>query len=121
MDLRARVPSEGAPFLGHDAQTPIGPARIALRTRSMVVVGSAAPGSAEPLVVTATRIPTHDLPRGSHGPRELTARINDELSRRILALPHAWVWMHDRWASELAERQTARRSVRESCDRPIGV
>jgi hypothetical protein len=33
MDLRSRVPSCDAPFLGRVAPTPVGPARIALRTR----------------------------------------------------------------------------------------
>jgi KDO2-lipid IV(A) lauroyltransferase len=98
MDLRSRVPGCDAPFLGHMAPTPVGPARIALRTRAPVVVGSAAPGRAG-LVVTATRIDAADLSADDAGARELTARINAELSRRILALPHAWVWMHDRWNS----------------------
>jgi KDO2-lipid IV(A) lauroyltransferase len=97
MDLRSRVPSCDAPFLGHAAPTPVGPARIALRARAAVVVGTAAPGPDGSLLITATRIDSRGLPRDEGGAVELTTRINDELSRRILALPHAWVWMHDRW------------------------
>ena len=97
MDLRSRVPSCEAPFLGHPAPTAVGPARIALRARAPVVVGTAAPGPGGALVVTATRIDSSGLTCDDAGARELTARINAELSRRILALPHAWVWMHDRW------------------------
>lgn len=97
MDLCSRVASCDAPFLGHAAATPIGPARIALRARAAVVVGSAAPDPKGGLVVTATRVEAADLPADEGGARELTARINAELSRRILALPHAWVWMHERW------------------------
>ena len=53
---------------------------------------------ARALVITATRIPTSGLDsHGNEGARDLTMRINRELSRRILALPHAWVWMHERW------------------------
>ncbi len=119
MDLNGRVPSSAVPFLGHPARTAIGPARIALRTGAAVVVGTAAPDGTQrdagpSLTVTATRIRTEDL----HVPRDreqandrgaldaparvlaLTARINDELSRRILALPHAWPWMHPRWSHE---------------------
>ena len=97
MDLRARVPSCETPFLGHPATTPVGPARIALRTGAAVVVGTVAPRGGS-LVITATRIPTSGLDyRLDRGARDLTARINQELSRRILALPHAWVWMHERW------------------------
>ncbi|HEX3772084.1 MAG TPA: hypothetical protein VHV30_14510 [Polyangiaceae bacterium] len=95
MDLRSRVASCDAPFLGHLASTPVGPARIALRTGAAVVVGTAAPGA--PLVITATRIRTDDLGRDGASAVELTARINRELSARIEALPHAWVWMHERW------------------------
>jgi KDO2-lipid IV(A) lauroyltransferase len=100
MDLRSRVPSCDTPFLGHVAPTPIGPARIALRAGAPVVVGTAAPDRDDGvgLVVTATRIDADGLTADDTGARELTRRINAELSRRILALPHAWVWMHERWS-----------------------
>lgn len=100
MDLRSRVATCEAPFLGHPAATAVGPARIALRAGAAVVVGTAAPLPAEhgePLGVTATRIRTDDLAPDEAGALELTGRINAELSRRILAMPEAWVWMHDRW------------------------
>jgi KDO2-lipid IV(A) lauroyltransferase len=102
MDLRsARVASCRAPFLGHDAPTAIGPARLALRTGAPLIVGTAAPSPTRPgeLVVTATRVESSDLSADTAGARALTARINAELSRRIVALPHAWPWMHDRWDS----------------------
>jgi KDO2-lipid IV(A) lauroyltransferase len=99
MDLRARVASIGAPFLGHEAPTALGPARIALRARAPVIVGTVTPGDDGAMVVSATRIPTDDLRPDPAGALTLTTRINDELSRRILALPHAWVWMHPRWAA----------------------
>ena len=104
MDLRSRVASREVPFLGHAASTAVGPARLALRARAPVVVGTAAPGEAEDLVVTATRIETGDLAADDDGTLELTRRINAELSDRILALPHAWVWMHDRWRPSTAPR-----------------
>jgi KDO2-lipid IV(A) lauroyltransferase len=105
MDLRARVASCEAPFLGHAAQTPVGPARIALKTGAAVVVGTVAPRpdprAAPSLVITATRIPIDGLDGDDDAnARDLTARINRELSRRILDLPHAWVWMHERWTEE---------------------
>lgn len=99
MDLRSRVESRDVPFLGHPAPTPIGPARIALRTRSSVVVGSVAPSHGGALVITASPIVACDLAPTEEGAIELTARINAEISRRILALPHAWVWMHERWTA----------------------
>jgi KDO2-lipid IV(A) lauroyltransferase len=97
MDLRGRVPSLDAPFLGHPAPTAAGPARIALRARAAVVVGTVAPAQDGALFVTVTRVRSEDLAPDAEGAKTLTARINAELSRRILALPHAWVWMHERW------------------------
>jgi KDO2-lipid IV(A) lauroyltransferase len=97
MDLRSRVPSCDAPFMGHAAPTPVGPARIALRTGCPVLVGTAAPEARGALHVTVSPIDSTDLRADDHGPVELTRRINMELSSRILALPHAWVWMHERW------------------------
>lgn len=101
MDLSSRVASVEAAFLGHPARTAVGPARIALRTRASVVVGTVAPvprnGHEPSLAITCTRIPTEDLQPDRAGEIALTARINAELSSRILALPEAWVWMHPRW------------------------
>jgi KDO2-lipid IV(A) lauroyltransferase len=109
MDLRSRVASADVPFLGHPAPTATGPARLALRTGAAVVVGTVAPlpardarGAAQPYVVTVTRIPTDDQPDAA----ALTARLNDELSRRILRVPDAWLWMHERWTEP---KDTAKR------------
>ncbi len=96
MDLRARVPSADVPFLGHPAPTPVGPARLALRTGARVVVVTLAPaqGGAR---ITATAIETGDLGAGPKGERTLTERLNRELSARILRMPEAWLWPHERW------------------------
>jgi len=110
MDLRSRVPSIAVPFLGTPAATPVGPARMACRTGAAVIVGTAAPTADYPnhapnhesdtMALTITRIAIDDLASHAHdesGERCLTERINAELSRRILALPEQWVWMHPRW------------------------
>lgn len=96
MDLASRVPSVTAPFLGVPAPTPVGPARLALRTGAAVVVGTVSPTPGG-LAITTTRIRTTDLSVDAAGERELTARINDALSERIRAMPESWVWMHPRW------------------------
>jgi KDO2-lipid IV(A) lauroyltransferase len=107
MDLASRVPSIEVPFLGHAARTPVGPARLALRTGAAVVVGVPAPaarGRGEEsadgdLELAVTRIPTGDLEATADGERILTTRINDAISSRIRAMPEGWVWMHPRWAA----------------------
>jgi Kdo2-lipid IVA lauroyltransferase/acyltransferase len=87
MDLASRVPSVEVPFLDVPARTPIGPAKLAVRTGAAVVVGTIERGG----MITATRIE-----RSADGV-ELTARINTELSRRIREIPEEWVWMHPRF------------------------
>jgi KDO2-lipid IV(A) lauroyltransferase len=100
MDLRSRVPSIMSPFLGTPARTAVGPARIALRTRAAVVVGTVAPSPVGGLEITATRLETRSLDVSADGEARLTRALNDELSRRILAFPRGWVWMHPRWAPQ---------------------
>jgi Kdo2-lipid IVA lauroyltransferase/acyltransferase len=99
MDLASRVPSISVPLLGHVARTPVGPARVALRTGAKVVVGTVVPGGTtdQPLCIRVTALDTQDLATGAVGEQALTRRINDELSRRILLSPDAWPWMHPRW------------------------
>jgi KDO2-lipid IV(A) lauroyltransferase len=93
MDLRSRVPSIEVPFLGTPAPTARGPAQLALAARAAVVVGSVASDPASgALSLTMTR-----LELSAPDVVTLTAAINDELSRRILALPEHWLWMHPRW------------------------
>jgi KDO2-lipid IV(A) lauroyltransferase len=92
MDLASRVPSIEVPFLGRPAKTAVGPARLALRTGAAVVVGTPVPGGA----LRITRIASDAADEA-----ELTARINDEISARIRALPEEWVWMHPRFRAAM--------------------
>ena len=108
MDLRSRVASRAVPFLGHPAETAIGPARLALRLGAHVVVATFEAGS-----VTVTKIETADLVADSAGELALTTRINDELSRRILASPTLWPWMHPRWDRGRADVDFERTLERE--------
>lgn len=86
MDLATRASSIVAPFLGIPARTAVGPARLAIRTGAVVVVGAASPEG-----MFFERLPS------LADENELTARINAALSARILAWPTAWLWMHERW------------------------
>lgn len=92
MDLASRVASLVVPFLGVPARTPVGPARLALLTGAVVVVGTAARSADGALALHFTR-----LDGAACSEEELTARINAELSARIRALPELWPWMHGRW------------------------
>ena len=99
MDLASRVPSVHAPFLGISAPTPVGPARLALRTGAAVVVGT----FASPGLVRIRRIETGDLAPDEGGELELSRRLNEEISARILSAPEHWPWMHDRFIGQKAK------------------
>jgi len=103
MDLASRVPSVDIPFFGVRARTAVGPARIALRTGSAVVVCTAVLSSASPraeYALRVTRVRMDDLAERTpeQAERALLLRINEELCARIRAMPEAWPWMHPRFA-----------------------
>jgi KDO2-lipid IV(A) lauroyltransferase len=102
MDLRTRATSMTVPFLDIPSPSPIGPARLALRTGAAVVVGTVTPLGKGPddLGISFVRVEPPadgDFGNAEQNERELTSRVNAELSRRIRALPEAWPWMHDRF------------------------
>ena len=95
VDLDTSVPSVSVPFLGHPARTPVGPARIALRTGAPVVVAIARPGE---ITIDLVR----DASPGIHGDLDedvhlLTAELSARLGDAIRRDPTRWIWMHDRW------------------------
>jgi KDO2-lipid IV(A) lauroyltransferase len=98
MDLRTRAASIDVPFFGVPAPTPVGPARLALRTGAAVVVGTVAPdpsGGPGAIAISFVRLATAQAT--GTDVTDLSARINAELSARIRALPDQWPWMHRRW------------------------
>ncbi|MEO8381502.1 MAG: tetraacyldisaccharide 4'-kinase [Acidobacteriota bacterium] len=92
---QAVQPREGVlvPFLGRQAWTTAAPAKMAIRAGSTIVFASCIPDGLR------HRLEFHDslLTEAGMDPVELTARINDVISRRILERPELWLWMHDRW------------------------
>jgi KDO2-lipid IV(A) lauroyltransferase len=94
MDLPGSVPTRPTVLMGRPSRLPLGPARVALRARSPVVVGTPAPGPDGTLEVRIARLPTQDLSDLDGDEERLTQRIADALSDRIRALPHHWPWMH---------------------------
>ncbi len=94
IDQNLRTDSVQVPFFGRPALTPIGPAKLAVRTESIVV-----------------DILIERLPDGRHrmkigepvetkrddDPVELTERYTRIIEAQIRRVPEQWVWMHDRW------------------------
>lgn len=94
VDQNLRTESVKVPFFGRPAPTPIGPAKLAVRTAALVSVTF-----------------TERLPDGRHlirylppiqckrddDPVELVAHATRLIEEQIRRLPEQWVWMHDRW------------------------
>lgn len=92
---QAVLPREGvlAPFLGYPAWTTPAPAKMAIRAGSTIVFGFCIPDGLRTRVEFQESLVTE----AGMDPVELTAYINEVLSRRIRERPELWLWMHDRW------------------------
>jgi KDO2-lipid IV(A) lauroyltransferase len=97
VDMPGRIATQSVTWLGLPSRMPIGAARLALRLRSPVVVGTPAP-TFEGLEIRITQLETDDLAAGDRGESELSQRIADALSERIRLLPTHWPWMHPTFA-----------------------
>lgn len=95
IDLNTRVASVRVPFFGHDAWTPSGPARLALRTGAPVVAAFA---TRDGMVVSEVRAACE--PRSSVSDVDviaLTRAMTEHVERAIAREPERWIWMHDRF------------------------
>jgi KDO2-lipid IV(A) lauroyltransferase len=94
IDQNIRTESVKVPFFGRPALTPIGPARLAVRTEAIAVTG----------VIERRADGTH-LARflepieckRDDDPVALTARLTREIEEQIRRTPEQWPWFHDRW------------------------
>ncbi|WP_415920203.1 lysophospholipid acyltransferase family protein [Tateyamaria sp. SN6-1] len=82
-------------FLGHDAQTAISAAELALRYDALLIpfYGTRAPDGLSFDCEMEAPIPHSD-------PLAMTQAMNDSLSARIRANPEQWFWVARRWRSD---------------------
>ena len=91
IDQNIRAESVKVPFFGRPALTPIGPAKLAIRTGAPVVC----------IFDERRRDGKHVIrihpPMTDSDPIALTARITALIEEEIRRRPEQWVWFHDRW------------------------
>lgn len=94
IDQNIRTESVKVPFFGKPALTPIGPAKLAVRTEAVVI-----PAVAERLPDGNHRLQFLEPIecRRDDDPVALTARVTKTIEEHIRRVPEQWVWMHDRW------------------------
>jgi KDO2-lipid IV(A) lauroyltransferase len=93
IDQNIRAESAKVPFFGRPALTPLGPAKLAIRTETPVIcIFTEKRGSKyiltfhEPIEVTR-----------DDDAIALTAKITAAIEAQIRRAPEQWVWLHDRW------------------------
>ena len=93
------IPREGVlvPFVGRPAWTTPAPARLALHHGTPIVFAFCIPDGTGHRLEFEGPIRVDQLGEGERDPVALTQRINDVITRRIVARPELWLWMHDRW------------------------
>ena len=94
MDQNIRTDSVKVPFFGHPAPTPIGPARFAIRTESLVSTAFIERG---PDGMQHVHYFEPVQCRRGDDPVAFTARVTREIEEQIRRVPEQWVWFHDRW------------------------
>ena len=93
LDQNIRAESVKVPFFGKAALTPIGPAKLAVRTEAPVIVGFIERRGNKHVVRFEPPIAT----TRACDPVEITARITASIEQHIRSVPEQWVWVHRRW------------------------
>ncbi|HVR42374.1 MAG TPA: lysophospholipid acyltransferase family protein [Thermoanaerobaculia bacterium] len=94
IDQNIRAESIPVEFFGIPASTPIGPARLAIRSGALAIAGFIEREPGGTLVVRFQR-PIDTSP--STDPAGLTAQMTRAIEAQIRRVPAQWVWMHQRW------------------------
>jgi KDO2-lipid IV(A) lauroyltransferase len=94
IDQNIRTESVKIPFFGVPALTPIGPAKLAIRTGAHVV--SAFIERREDGMQVIRFHQSHAVSRGDD-PIALTTALTGDIEEQIRRVPEQWVWFHERW------------------------
>lgn len=94
IDQNLKVESVMVPFFGRPAPTPVGPAKIAIRSGSLAIAGFIH-RDAEGIQHVRFQEPVDT--RAVSDPVELTAMMTRAIEAQIRSVPEQWVWMHERW------------------------
>jgi Kdo2-lipid IVA lauroyltransferase/acyltransferase len=93
IDQNIRTESVKVPFFGRPALTPIGPAKLAIRTGAAVVSCFIERRDGKQHLRFNEPMET----RRDDDPVALTALLTRDIEDQIRRVPEQWVWMHERW------------------------
>lgn len=92
------VDSDFVRFLGLEARTPVGPARIALRFGVPVLTLHISRGRNGSYTVEIDEPLDPEDYGSADGHLRLTADLTDRIGEWVIDDPEQWVWIHERWA-----------------------
>lgn len=90
IDQTIRAESVKVPFFGRPALTPIGPARLAVRTEAPVMIAFIERQNGKQIV-------RFQKPFFSSDAYEITARLTAAIEEQVRRAPEQWIWLHNRW------------------------
>lgn len=93
IDQNIQAENAMIPFFGKPAPTPIGVAKMAIRSgAACIAIFIERRGDMQ-----VVRIEEPILTRRNDDPVEITARMTLAIEQQIRRVPEQWVWMHERW------------------------
>lgn len=93
IDQSIAAESVDVTFFGRPAPTPVGPARLAIRSGAVAICGFIErEGDMQRL-----RFQPPIFTSRNDDPVELTQIVTSRIEEQIRRIPSQWVWMHDRW------------------------
>lgn len=101
IDQNIRTEIVKVPFFGHPAPTPVGPAKLAVKSGAMVLAGFAERRDGRHHIRFEPPIDTREL----DDPRELTRIMTESIEAQVRRVPEQWVWMHKRWRDRAGQRE----------------
>ena len=94
IDQSLKVESVTVPFFGVPAPTPVGPAKLAIRSGAFAIAGFIH-RDADGIQHLRFQEPVDTKVHSD--PEELTAMMTRAIEEQIRRVPDQWVWMHERW------------------------
>lgn len=93
IDQNIEAENVEVPFFGMPALTPVGPARLAIRSGAAAIAGFIERRGSTQLVRFEAPVFTHR----DDDPQELTRQMTAAIEQQVRRNPDQWVWMHKRW------------------------
>ena len=93
LDQNIRAESVKVPFFGMPAPTPVGPAKLAIRSGATILVMFIERRNGRQHI----RIESPIITSRDDDAEELTALITGSIEEQVRRVPSQWVWMHQRW------------------------